>query len=170
MLAEGALENWLIAIAAGAFVVFLLARFNRHRLGALSARWEKAPRYWHDLIWAAYAALFAWLWMSRINVDPYLPWAWVALSVMSFVMAIYHFITRNKPIDNSRRAVRRRAMRSLVWSMVLVTPLVWMLVQRAIGAETAGWPWGFAAGAAMAGIFVFLYEIRRLTTPEAEET
>jgi hypothetical protein len=133
-------------------------------------RWENAPRYWHDLFWGAYAALFAWLWISRINIDPYLPWAWVALSVMSFVMAIYDFITRNKRIDNSRRAVRRRAVRGLVWSAVLVAPLVWMLVQRAIGAETAGWPWGFAAGAAMAGIFVFVHEIRRLMTPEAEET
>jgi hypothetical protein len=160
---------WLIAIAFGVFVVFVLARFNRHKLDAWWRRWEDAPRYMHMLAWGVYCVLFAWLTANRTSDDHlYMALAWGVFSALAFAQAAYFFITRNKPIDTSPRAVRRRAMRGILWSVLAVLPLVWMIAQTASGAETANWPWPIGVGLAIAGAIIFIDSVRKLREPQRE--
>jgi hypothetical protein len=164
-------EAWTLAIALGIFALFLLARFNRQKLGILYKRWEDAPRYVHSLLGGVQCGLFAWVWVN-LGHDAqylYLSWVWAALSALSFAQALYFFVTRHKPIDASRSAVRRRSLRGLLWSALPMLPLIWMITQRASGAVTANWPWSIGVGLAVAGAIIFALNAYELLKPEPKQ-
>jgi cytochrome bd-type quinol oxidase subunit 2 len=161
---------WALAIAFGVFVIFLLARFNRRKLGVFYKRWENAPRYVHSVLVGVQCALFAWLWANWSDDRYlYLSLAWGALSALSFAQALYFFVTRHKPIDTSRSAVRRRAMRGLLWSALPMLPLIWMITQRASGAVTTNWPWSVGIGLAVAGAIIFALNAYELLKREPKQ-
>ena len=158
---------WLIGVATAIFVVFLLARFNRRKLSALWRRWENLPRHIHAF---TSSVLFGLLAAGSKGVGREVEfWAWSLIAAIHLAQGIYFLLNRNKPVDDSPAAERRRATLGALWSFALLLPLAWVIAQAANGAEIEGAAWALSTGAATAGALGLFDSVRR-RAPKARET
>ena len=160
--------GWLIGSATVLFVVFLLARFNRHKLGALWERWENMPWHVHALTNSVLFGLLAVAWSAIGREFEFRIWGVIA--AIHLAQGIYLFLNRNKPVDDSPAAQRRRIMRSALWSFVLLLPLAWMAIQAANGQRFESPVWAFSIGVAAAGAFGLFDSTRKWKALEARPT
>ena len=157
--------GWLIGAAIVVFVVFLLARFNRHKLGALWERWDNVPSHAYSFTNSALFGLLAAAWKLEGREPEF--WAWTSIAALHLVQGIYFFLNKDKPIDDSPAAGRRRAMLGAIWSFALLLPLAWVIAQAANGAKIENAFWGFSIGVAIAGALGIFASVRRWRAPGA---
>jgi hypothetical protein len=151
--------DWLLGVASVFFVVFLLARFNRHRLGALWERWENMPPHVHLFANSVLFGGLAVVWKLE-GRDPEF-WAWSFLAALHLVVGIGLLLDKNKPVDASPAARRQRAVLGAVWSFALLLPLAWMIARAAKGAEIESVFWGLSLGVATAGTVGLFDSVRK---------
>lgn len=142
--------GWLIGSAIVLFVVFLLARFNRHKLGAFFERWENMPWYVHALTNSVLFGVLAVAWKAIGREFEFQVWSLIA--ALHLAQGIYLFLNRNRPVDDSPTAQRRRIILNGLWSVLLLLPLAWVAIQAADD-QFEGSVWAFSIGAAAAGAF-----------------
>ena len=160
--------TWLIGVAIVVFVVFLLARFNRRKLSALWRRWENMPRHIYAF---TNSVLFGLLAAGYKGVGREVEfWAWSLIAAICLAQGIYFFLNRNKPVDDSPAAERRRATLGALWSFALLLPLAWVIAQAANGEEIEGAVWALSIGAATAGALGLFDSARKWIAPKARET
>jgi hypothetical protein len=160
--------GWLIGSATVLLVVFLLVRFNRHKLGALWERWENMPWHVHALTNSVLFGLLAVAWKAIGREFEFRIWGLIA--AIHLAQGIYLFLNRNKPVDNSPAAQGRRIMRSALWSFVLLLPLAWMAIQAANGQRFESAVWAFSIGGAAAGAFGLFDSMRKWKALEVRPT
>lgn len=160
--------GWLIGSATVLFGVFLLARFNRHKLGALWERWENMPWYVHALTNSVLFGLLAVAWKAIGRELEFRIWGLMA--AIHLAQGIYLFLNRNKPVDNSPAAQRRRIMLSGLWSFVLLLPLAWLAIQAANGQRFESVMWAFSIGAGAAGAFGLFDDMRKWKALQVRQT
>lgn len=161
--------GWLIGSATVLlFGVFLLARFNRHKLGALWERWENMPWYVHALTNSVLFGLLAVAWKAIGREFEFRIWGLIA--ALHLAQGIYLFLYRNKPVDDSPAAQRRRIMLSALWSFVLLLPLAWLASQAANGQRFESVMWAFSIGAGAAGAFGLFDGMRKWKALQVRQT
>jgi hypothetical protein len=159
--------GWLIGSATVLFVVFLLARFNRHKLGAFWERWENMPWHVHALTNSVLFGLLAVAWKAIGREFEFRIWGLIA--ALHLAQGIYLFLNRNKPVDDSPAAQRRRIMLSGLWFFVLLLPLAWVAIQAA-NDQFEGAVWAFSIGAAAAGAFGLFDSMRKWKALQVRQT
>jgi len=152
---------WWVGGAIFAFVAFLLLLLNKPKVGADGERWERAPRYIHALTFGVLMALIAAYWRSSGRDLEF--WAWSCLAAMFFVQGLYLFRNRNKPLDKSPAAERRRAVLGAIWAGLLFLPLTWTLSLVRGGAEIEDMAWALSIGFALGGAFGLFWSFRQWT-------
>lgn len=160
--------GWLIGSATVLFVVFLLARFNRHKLGALWERWENMPWHVHALTNSVLFGLSAFAYKSIGREFEFRIWGLIAAIYLA--QGIYLFLSRNKPVDDSPAAQKRRIMLSGLWSFVLMLPLAWVASQAANGQRFEGVMWAFSIGAGVAGALGLFDGMRKWKALQLRQT
>lgn len=160
--------GWLIGSATVLFVAFLLARFNRHKVGALWERWENMPWHVHAFSNSVLFGLLAAAWNGAGREVEFRLWSLVA--AIHLAQGIYLFLNRNKPVDDSPAAQRRRVMLGGLWSLALLLPLAWVVGQVANGQGTEGMIWAFSIGAAAAGALGLFDSVRKWRALELRGT
>lgn len=158
-MSPGKETGWLIGSAAALLALFLLARFNQRKLGALWERWENMAGHVHALTGSVLFGLLAVAWKAVGLEFEFRICA--LLAAIDLVRGIYLFLSRNRPIDDSPAARTRRVMLGGLWSLVFFLPLVWVASQAANGQELEGIVWAVSSGLAAAGAFRLFDSMRK---------
>jgi hypothetical protein len=161
--------GWLIGSSATVlFVVFLLARFNRHKLGALWERWENMPWHVHAFTNSVLFGLLAAVWKGIGREAEFRLWSVIAAIYLA--QGIHLFLNRNKPVDDSPATQRRRVILGGLWALALLLPFAWVVGQAANGRGIESMVWAFSIGVAAAGALGLFDSVRKWRALELRKT